>query len=93
MSPVFQVDASASSLNSNDAFLLKTADGRSYLWMGKGASEEEQKGAEYMSRELNCSSKHTMEGKEPGHHLHFSYIKMMCCLSISTHIPYAEGGV
>ncbi|XP_074484132.1 scinderin isoform X1 [Sebastes fasciatus] len=62
---IAEVDASASSLNSNDAFLLKTADGRSYLWMGKGASEEEQKGAEYMSRELNCSSKHTMEGKEP----------------------------
>lgn len=66
MSCVFQVDASAASLNSNDAFLLKMADGRGYLWMGKGASEEEKNGAEYMSKELNCSSKHIMEGNEPG---------------------------
>lgn len=72
MSRLFQVDASAASLNSNDAFLLKMAEGWSYLWMGKGATEEEEKGAEYMSQELNCSSKHIMEGNEPGHHLHLT---------------------
>uniref|UniRef100_A0A8C4P0G4 Scinderin n=1 Tax=Dicentrarchus labrax TaxID=13489 RepID=A0A8C4P0G4_DICLA len=55
----------AASLNSNDAFLLKMADGRGYLWMGRGASKEEEKGAEYISKELNCSSKHIMEGNEP----------------------------
>ncbi|KAK9526357.1 hypothetical protein VZT92_015062 [Zoarces viviparus] len=62
---IAEVDARASSLNSNDAFLLKMADGRGYLWMGKGASEEEEKGADYMSKELNCSSKHVMEENEP----------------------------
>lgn len=75
MSHMFQVDARASSLNSNDAFLLKMADGRGYLWMGKGASEEEEKGADYMSKELNCSSKHFMEENEPGHHISFPYVK------------------
>ena len=72
MSSVSQVDASAAGLNSNDAFLLKTPDGRGYLWMGKGASEEEEKGAEYMSKELNCGSKRINEGNEPGHHFHLT---------------------
>lgn len=66
---MFKVDAKAANLNSNDAFLLKKADGQGYLWMGKGASKEEEKGAEYMSRELNCSSNHITEGHEPGEHL------------------------
>lgn len=68
---MFQVLVSATSLNSNDAFLLKTGDNNAYLWMGKGASEEERKGAEYMSAELNCASKIIMEGCEPGLPLHF----------------------
>lgn len=63
----FQVAAAAASLNSNDAFLLKMRDGRGYLWVGKGASEEERKGAEYMSEELKCSSSSVIaEGREPG---------------------------
>uniref|UniRef100_UPI003AB00659 scinderin isoform X3 n=1 Tax=Centroberyx gerrardi TaxID=166262 RepID=UPI003AB00659 len=62
---IAEVEAKAASLNSNDAFLLKMANGQGYLWMGKGASGEEEKGAEYMSQELNCSSKRIMEGKEP----------------------------
>ncbi|XP_071396407.1 scinderin isoform X2 [Centroberyx affinis] len=62
---IAEVEANAASLNSNDAFLLKMAKGQGYLWMGKGASGEEEKGAEYMSQELNCSSKRIMEGKEP----------------------------
>lgn len=62
-----QVAAAAASLNSNDAFLLKMGDGRGYLWVGKGASEEERKGAEYMSKELKCSSGSVIaEGREPG---------------------------
>ncbi|XP_034561504.1 adseverin [Notolabrus celidotus] len=62
---IAEVDAAAASLNSNDAFLLKMAGGQGYLWMGKGASDEELKGAEYMSKELNCSSKRIMQGNEP----------------------------
>uniref|UniRef100_A0A669BVG9 Scinderin n=1 Tax=Oreochromis niloticus TaxID=8128 RepID=A0A669BVG9_ORENI len=62
---IAEVDASAASLNSNDAFFLKTPDGQGFLWIGKGASEEEEKGAEYMSKELNCSCKRITEGQEP----------------------------
>uniref|UniRef100_A0A667ZU83 Scinderin n=1 Tax=Myripristis murdjan TaxID=586833 RepID=A0A667ZU83_9TELE len=62
---IAEVEATAPSLNSNDAFLLKMASGQGYLWMGRGASSEEGKGAEYMSRELNCSCKRIMEGEEP----------------------------
>ncbi|XP_027143130.1 adseverin-like [Larimichthys crocea] len=62
---IAEVDACAASLNSNDAFLLKMTAGRGYMWMGKGASKEEEKGAEYMSEVLNCRSKRIKEGKEP----------------------------
>uniref|UniRef100_A0AAX7UCQ7 Scinderin n=1 Tax=Astatotilapia calliptera TaxID=8154 RepID=A0AAX7UCQ7_ASTCA len=62
---IAEVDASAASLNSNDAFFLRTPDGQGFLWIGKGASEEEEKGAEYMSKELNCSCKRITEGQEP----------------------------
>ncbi|XP_041665859.1 adseverin [Cheilinus undulatus] len=61
---IAEVDAAARSLNSNDAFLLKMKSGQGYLWMGKGASDEELKGAEYMSKELNCSSTRITEGNE-----------------------------
>ncbi len=80
---MFQVDVSAASLNSNDAFLLKMADGQGFQWMGKGASEEEEKGAEYMSKELNCSSKWIKEGNEPGHHLHLTYIHVYLIIYLS----------
>ncbi|XP_034016789.1 adseverin [Thalassophryne amazonica] len=63
---ISEVDAKAASLNSNDAFLLKTADGQGYIWMGKGASDEEKEGAEYLSNILKCSSRHITEGNEPG---------------------------
>ncbi|XP_020494303.2 adseverin [Labrus bergylta] len=62
---IAEVDAAAASLNSNDAYLLKMDGGQGYLWMGKGASDEELKGAEYMSKELNCNSKRITEEKEP----------------------------
>lgn len=64
----------AASLNSNDAYLLKMPGGTAYLWMGKGASEEEEKASEYLSKMLDCISKRILEGQEPGHHL-YVYIK------------------
>ncbi|KAJ0055406.1 hypothetical protein NL108_017241 [Boleophthalmus pectinirostris] len=62
---IAEVDVCAVSLNSNDAFLLKLAGGRGYLWMGKGASQEEEKGAEYMSEQLKCTTTRITEGDEP----------------------------
>ncbi|KAM9307156.1 scinderin-like [Pholidichthys leucotaenia] len=62
---IAEVDATACSLNSKDAFLLKMADGQGFLWMGKGATKEEENGAEYISKELNCSHKNIIEGQEP----------------------------
>uniref|UniRef100_A0A671PMK4 Scinderin n=1 Tax=Sinocyclocheilus anshuiensis TaxID=1608454 RepID=A0A671PMK4_9TELE len=55
----------ASSLNSNDAYLLKLPEGDGYLWKGKGASEEEERGAKYMSEKLKCKTKPITEGNEP----------------------------
>lgn len=63
---IAEVDVSAVSLNSNDAFLLKLPEGQGYMWMGKGASKEEEQGAEYMSRELKTTPIRITEGNEPG---------------------------
>ncbi|XP_017549431.1 adseverin [Pygocentrus nattereri] len=62
---ISEVDAKASCLNSNDAYLLKMPEGEAYMWVGKGASEEEEHGAEYMSELLQCGTKHITEGQEP----------------------------
>ncbi|CAL1584145.1 unnamed protein product [Knipowitschia caucasica] len=62
---IAEVEVCAANLNSNDAFLLKLPQGRGFLWMGKGASEEEQRGAEYMSRELQTTATLIMEAREP----------------------------
>ncbi|XP_058474880.1 adseverin isoform X2 [Solea solea] len=63
---IAEVDARANNLNSNDAFLLKMADGRGYVWQGKGASKEEMKGAKYISKLLTCSSSSCIaEASEP----------------------------
>lgn len=62
---IAEVDVCASSLNSNDAFLLTLPKGRGFLWMGKGASKEEQTGAEYMSKTLQLTPTRIMEGQEP----------------------------
>lgn len=78
-----QVDARASSLNANDAFLLRMPGGRGYLWVGKGASEEEETGAEYISKKLECNSKRIMEGEEPGSSSnHLSVCMAFCRLAI-----------
>ena len=60
------MEARASSLNANDAFLLRTPGGRGFLWVGRGASGEEEKGAQYISEKLVCNSKRIAEGEEPG---------------------------
>uniref|UniRef100_A0A8C1K3K9 Macrophage-capping protein n=1 Tax=Cyprinus carpio TaxID=7962 RepID=A0A8C1K3K9_CYPCA len=62
---IYEVDAKATSLNSNDAYLLKLPKGDGYLWKGKGASEEEERGAKYMSEKLKCKIKLITEGNEP----------------------------
>lgn len=63
---VCQVEAEAPNLNSNDAYLLKTPQGGGYIWLGKGASEEEERGAQYISDVLQCTSQRVTEGQEPG---------------------------
>jgi gelsolin len=60
------VDVDANSLNSNDAFVLKLPRNSGYLWMGKGASQEEEKGAEYVANVLKCKTARIEEGEEPG---------------------------
>uniref|UniRef100_A0A9J7YAH2 Scinderin n=1 Tax=Cyprinus carpio carpio TaxID=630221 RepID=A0A9J7YAH2_CYPCA len=62
---ICEANAKASSLNSNDAYLLKLPEGDGYLWKGKGASEEEERGAKYMSEKLKCKTKSITEGNEP----------------------------
>ncbi|XP_056335721.1 adseverin [Danio aesculapii] len=62
---ISEVDTKASSLNSNDAYVLKLPQGDGYIWKGKGASEEEEKAAKYMSEKLNCKTEMVVEGKEP----------------------------
>uniref|UniRef100_A0A8C8IM59 Scinderin n=1 Tax=Oncorhynchus tshawytscha TaxID=74940 RepID=A0A8C8IM59_ONCTS len=62
---IAEVDAEAGSLNSNDAYLLKLPSGGSYLWVGKGASEDEERGAQYLSQVLKCQTQRIVEGQEP----------------------------
>ncbi|KAK7124890.1 hypothetical protein R3I94_019073 [Phoxinus phoxinus] len=62
---ICEVDAKASSLNTNDAYLLKLPQGDGYVWKGKGASEEEERGANYMSEKLKCKTQPVTEGNEP----------------------------
>ncbi|MBN3314922.1 ADSV protein, partial [Atractosteus spatula] len=62
---ISEVDADAQCLNSNDAFLLKLPSGNGCIWIGKGASEEEEKGAQYISKELHCKASRIVEGEEP----------------------------
>uniref|UniRef100_A0A8C0ZRT3 Scinderin n=1 Tax=Castor canadensis TaxID=51338 RepID=A0A8C0ZRT3_CASCN len=62
---IVEVDVDANSLNSNDAFVLKLPRNSGYLWMGKGASQEEEKGAEYVANVLKCKTARIEEGEEP----------------------------
>ncbi|XP_064205742.1 adseverin [Anguilla rostrata] len=62
---IAEVDVEARSLNSNDVYLLKLPQGKGYMWVGKGASEEEEQGAKYISEQLHCQARRVTEGKEP----------------------------
>uniref|UniRef100_A0A4W5LAN7 Scinderin n=1 Tax=Hucho hucho TaxID=62062 RepID=A0A4W5LAN7_9TELE len=62
---IAEVEAEAGSLNSNDAFLLKMPSGQSYLWVGKGSIEDEERGAKYLSQVLKCQTQRIVEGQEP----------------------------
>ncbi|KAB0375541.1 hypothetical protein FD755_012184 [Muntiacus reevesi] len=62
---IVEVDVDANSLNSNDVFVLKLQQNNGYIWVGKGATQEEEKGAEYVASVLKCKTATIQEGKEP----------------------------
>ncbi|CAI5788645.1 adseverin isoform X1 [Podarcis lilfordi] len=62
---IVEVDADATSLNSNDVFVLKLPSNAGYTWIGKGASREEEKGAQYVAGVLKCQTSRIEEGQEP----------------------------
>ncbi|XP_072859347.2 scinderin [Pogona vitticeps] len=62
---IAEVDVDAASLNSNDVFVLKLPNNSGYTWVGKGASKEELKGAEYVAGVLRCKTSRTEEDEEP----------------------------
>lgn len=60
-----EVQARASSLNSNDVFLLK-ADSKCYLWYGKGCNGDEREMGKAVANVLSKQDKQVvMEGQEP----------------------------
>ncbi|GCB69103.1 hypothetical protein scyTo_0005420 [Scyliorhinus torazame] len=59
-----EVEAAASNLNSNDAFVLKTP-GSSFVWVGQGASDPEKQGAQQLLDILGVSASEIAEGSEP----------------------------
>lgn len=60
-----QLDATASQLNCNDAFVLATPGG-SFLWVGAGASDGEKQGAQQLCDILGVSASEMSEGGESG---------------------------
>ncbi|XP_067868449.1 gelsolin-like [Heterodontus francisci] len=58
-----EVDAVSSNLNSNDVFVLKTS-GSSFVWVGKGASDAEKRGAQQLLDILGVSASEIAEGGE-----------------------------
>lgn len=58
-----ELDAVASNLNSNDAFVLVTPSG-SFLWVGVGASDAEKQGAQQLCDILGVSVSELSEGGE-----------------------------
>lgn len=63
-----QVDASASKLNTNDVFVLKTPTAL-FVWRGVGASDEEMEASKHVVSLLGGSPTNVPEGKEPGQYL------------------------
>ncbi|XP_032905039.1 gelsolin isoform X1 [Amblyraja radiata] len=59
-----EVDTTASNLNANDVFVLKTPDS-SYLWVGQGASDPERQGAQQLLDILGVGATDVGEGSEP----------------------------
>ncbi|XP_043823029.1 adseverin [Dromiciops gliroides] len=62
---IVEVDVAADSLNSNDVFVLKLPRNSGYTWIGRGASSEEEKEAEYLRSVLKCQATKISEGQEP----------------------------
>ncbi|XP_029444847.1 adseverin isoform X1 [Rhinatrema bivittatum] len=62
---IVEVDVDAGSLNSNDVFVLKLKNNSGFTWIGKGASQEEEKGAQYLAGVLKCKTAVIAEGQEP----------------------------
>ncbi|KAK9538992.1 hypothetical protein VZT92_004128 [Zoarces viviparus] len=60
-----EVEVSASNLNTNDVFVLKSPSAL-YVWKGVGASDEEMAAAKHVEGFLGGSPKHVSEGSEPG---------------------------
>jgi gelsolin len=60
-----QVEPSASFLNTNDVFVLKSPTAM-FVWRGVGASEEEMAAAKHVVGFLGGSGSNVSEGKEPG---------------------------
>lgn len=60
-----QVQATASNLNTNDVFVLKTPSGL-FVWRGVGASDKEMEAAKHVVAFLGGSPSNVSEGKEPG---------------------------
>lgn len=59
-----EVEASASNLNTNDAFVLKSPGGL-FVWKGVGASDEEMAAAKHVVAFLGGSPNSVTEGREP----------------------------
>uniref|UniRef100_A0A8C2AQ21 Scinderin like b n=1 Tax=Cyprinus carpio TaxID=7962 RepID=A0A8C2AQ21_CYPCA len=60
-----EVEPSASNLNTNDVFVLKSSD-CVFVWKGAGASDEEMVAAKYVVSVLGGKPTDVAEGKEPG---------------------------
>ena len=65
MSVLPQVEVSASNLNTNDVFVLKSQSGL-FVWKGVGASDEEMDAAKHVVGFLGGNPTQVSEGKEPG---------------------------
>uniref|UniRef100_A0A8D0EK78 Gelsolin n=1 Tax=Strix occidentalis caurina TaxID=311401 RepID=A0A8D0EK78_STROC len=59
-----ELDPTASQLNSNDAFVLKTPSA-AFLWVGQGASDTERSGAQELLKILGARPVQVSEGREP----------------------------
>ncbi|XP_034558453.1 scinderin like b [Notolabrus celidotus] len=59
-----EVEATASSLNTNDVFVLKSSSGM-FVWRGLGASDEEMQATKPVVSFLGGSPSQVAEGKEP----------------------------